>query len=144
MQLRPFLLEILSHLLPRHLHDARILHRRRHLHLLRKLAMHRILHQLPQHPPQRLAAPSLGDHAFALHHPPKGGDGADLLADVLLDLFVEVGGGDGGRGVGRGGEGYEGEGEVAFEGVGDADDAALGNGRVGGDGLFDGAWGLVY
>lgn len=76
-----------------------------------------------------------------MHHSPQGGDGADLLADVLLDLFEEVGRGDGGGGVCGGGDGNEGEGEVAFEGVGDADDAAFGNGRVGGDGLFDGAWG---
>lgn len=36
-----------------------------------------------------------------------------------------------------GGEGDEGEGEVAFEGVGDADDAAFCDGGVGGYGLFD-------
>lgn len=40
--------------------------------------------------------------------------------------------------VGRG-ERYEGEGEVAFEGIGDANDAAFCDGGVGGDGLFYGA-----
>ena len=35
------------------------------------------------------------------------------------------------------GERDEGEGEVAFEGVGDADDAAFGDEGGGGDGLFD-------
>jgi hypothetical protein len=40
--------------------------------------------------------------------------------------------------VGRG-ERYEGEGEVAFEGIGDANDAAFCDGGVGGDGLLYGA-----
>lgn len=38
-----------------------------------------------------------------------------------------------------GGQGYECEGEVAFESVGDTDYAAFGDAGVGGDGLLDGA-----
>ena len=74
-----------------------------------------------------------------MDHAAEGGDGPDLVADELLDFCEEGGGGDGAGGVGGGREGDEGEGEVAFETVGDADDAAFGDGGVGGDGLFDGA-----
>ena len=74
-----------------------------------------------------------------MDHAAKGGDGANLLADELLDFFEEIVGWDGGVGVVRRGEGDEGKGEMAFERVGNADNTAFGNGRMGGDGLFDGA-----
>jgi hypothetical protein len=62
-------------------------------------------------------------------------------ADQLLHFGKEEVGRDGGGGVIGVGERYEGEGEVAFEGVGDADDAAFCDSAVGGDGLFYGACG---
>lgn len=129
----PGLAKIPPHPLPRNLDNPNILHRRRHIHHLVHLPMHRILHQLPQHPAQRLAGPRLGDHAPALNHAAQRGDGADLVADERLDLGQELR-------VGNGlGGGDKGEGEVAFECVGDADDAGFGDERVGGDGLLEGA-----
>jgi hypothetical protein len=141
MQIRTLLLEILPNLIPTNLHDTGVLNRSRDLHLLIELAMHRVLDQLSQDAAERLARARLGDHAFALDHTAQGGDGADLRAYEILHFSEELVGGDGGGGVVGGGERYEGEGEVAFEGVGDADDAAFCDGGVGGDGLFYGACG---
>ena len=129
----PGLAKIPPHPLPRNLDNPNILDRRRHINRLVHLPMHRILHQLPQHPAQRLARPCLGDHAPALNHAAQRGDGADLAADKLLDLGQELR-------VGNGlGGGDKGEGEVAFKGIGNADDTGFGDERVGGDGLLEGA-----
>jgi hypothetical protein len=73
-----------------------------------------------------------------LDHAAERGNGADLRADKLLYFGEELVGGDGGGGVVGCGESYEGEWEVAFECVWDANDAAFGDGGVGGDSLFDG------
>jgi hypothetical protein len=54
-----------------------------------------------------------------------------------LDFTEELVGGDGGGRVIGSGEGDEGEWEVAFECVWYANDAAFGDGGVGGDGLLD-------
>lgn len=137
MQAPPFLFEVLRDLLPRHLHNSSIFHRRRDLHLFIKVSMHCILDQLPQHPPQRLSRPSFGNHAFALDHAAKRGNGADLGTDKLLYFCEKLVRGDGGGRVVGCGESNEGKWEVAFQFVWDADDAAFGDGGVGGDSLFD-------
>jgi hypothetical protein len=74
-----------------------------------------------------------------LDHAAQRGNGADLGADQLLHFGVELLGGDGGGWVVGCRESDEGEGEVAFEFIWDANDAALCDRRVGGDGLLDGA-----
>jgi hypothetical protein len=125
VNLCPLLLEVLPDLPPRHLHRRRILHRRRNLHLLFEFPVHRILHQLPQDPPQRLATAGLGDHAFTLDHATERGYRSDLFADQLLDFFDQLIGWDGRGGVVGCGERDEGEGEVAFQRIWDSDDAAL-------------------
>ncbi|KFY88928.1 hypothetical protein V500_06040 [Pseudogymnoascus sp. VKM F-4518 (FW-2643)] len=99
--------------------------------------MHRILQQLPQDPPQRLARARLGDHILPLDRASEGCNRADLGAYQALDLGEDRRGGRGGGGVSGRGERDECEGEVALEGVGDADDAAFGDEGGGGDGLFD-------
>lgn len=83
---------------------------------LGEVGVHGVLEQLAQHAAQRLAGPRLGDHAFALDHAAEGRDGADLRAYEMLYFGEELGRGDGGGRVVGGGEGDEGEGEVAFEG----------------------------
>lgn len=140
MQNLPPLLKILPHLLPRNLDNSHILNRSRDLNPGVEIAVDGIFQQLSQHAAEGFAAASLGDHAFALDHAAQSGDGADLVADGGLDGVEELGGGDCGGGVRGCREGDEGEGEVAFESVGDADDAAFGDGGVGGDGLLDRAW----
>ena len=75
----PLFLEIRLYLLPRRLDHARIFHRSRHVDLPIKLPVYRILHQLPQHPPQRLPTSRLWNDALPLDHPAKCGDGANLF-----------------------------------------------------------------
>jgi hypothetical protein len=75
-----------------------------------------------------------------LNHSTERSDGADLGAHELLHFGEELVGGNSGGGVVSCGEGNEGEWEMAFECVWDADDAAFGDGRVGRDSLFDGAY----
>jgi hypothetical protein len=74
---------------------------------------------------------------------PQRGDGTDLFPDESLDLMRDIFGGDGGGGVRRGRERDEGKGELALEGVGDADDAGFGDEGMGGDGLLDATYELV-
>lgn len=136
-------LEILLHPSPRNLHNLRILNSRRHANRRIKPSRHRMLHQLPQHPSQRLPAPRLGDHPPALDYPAQRGDGANLLTDERVDLAEEFGWHVGRQGVLAGARCDEGEGEVALELVWDADYACFGDGRVGEDDLFDLAWGLL-
>lgn len=135
----PPLRKVRPHLVPRHVHRRRVLDRARHRHRPRKLAVHRILRQLAQHPPQRLARARLGDHALALDDAAERGNGADLLAHQRLDLGRQLVGGDGRRGMVAGGERDKGKGQLALEGVGDADDAALGDEGMGRYGLLDAA-----
>ncbi len=73
----------------------------------------------------------------------KGCDSADLRSDKFLNFAEELIRGNRGWRMVGGREGDEGEGEVAFEGVGDAYDATLGYTRMGGDGLFDGACRII-
>ena len=119
--------KILRNLLPRHLNDRRILHGSRHLDLLIKLVMHSIIQQLPQNSPERLTGASLRYHTLTLDRTTEGSDGADLAADETLDLFEDLVGDDGRVGVVVLGEGDEGEWELAFEFVGDADYATFGD-----------------
>lgn len=122
-----------------HVHNRRVLDGARHRNVLFKVTVHRILDQLAQHAPQRLAGPRLGDHALALDDAAQRRNGADLLAHRLLQLLGQLVVGNGrGRVVGCG-ERDEGKGELALEGVWDADDAALCHEWVGGDGLLDSA-----
>ena len=95
MCIAALLLEILADLVARHADDAGILDRRGHLHLLLEIPVHRVLHQLSQHPPQRFARAGFGDHAFALHHAAERRDGADLGAHQALHFAVELWGGHG-------------------------------------------------
>lgn len=86
----PLSLKILPHLPPRHLHHPFILHRRRHLHLPLKPPLHAHLHQLPQHPPQRLPTPRLRNHALPHQHPPQRRNTPNLLPHLPLHLAHEL------------------------------------------------------
>lgn len=96
--------------------------------------MDRVLEQLAQDSPQRLARARLGDHALAPDHPAQRGDGANLGADKLLDLleqlFVRFD-----IAVFRSAD--EGERKLALEGVGDANHACFGDERVACDCLLE-------
>jgi hypothetical protein len=90
VQIRTLLLEVLSNLIPTHLHHAGILHRGRNLYFLVELPMHRVLNQLPQYASQCLTRPGLRNHTLALYHTTERCYGSDLGPHELLHFGEEL------------------------------------------------------
>lgn len=135
-KLRPNLLPLaLSKIFPNShpglLHHTGILHRSRHSDLRLKLPLDRILQQLLQHPPQRLARPGLGNNPRRGDKPAQRSDGPNRLSDLLVQLFEQI--------RRRVCDGDESKGDVAFHVVRQTDHGDFGDLRVRADGLLDGA-----
>lgn len=133
--------EIRPHRVPRRVHDAGVLDRRRHADRLVDLAVHAVLEQRAQHAPQRLAGARLGDDGRRgrrrADQATQRGDGPDLRAHARLDLGEQLGV------VERAGRRrhHKGKGQLALELVGNADDRRFRDLRVRGDGLLERAGG---
>lgn len=143
--LQTLLLEEQRHPLPRNINNSFILHSGWNVHFLIEVTLHSVLNQLLQHTSQRLPRPCLWYHAATLDHTAQRGDGPNLVTDLLVNGIEELLGW-GCREVisGSGGAGRdEGEGEVAFHGIGDADYAGFGYTVRRQDGLFDCAYEVV-
>jgi hypothetical protein len=86
MQLLPLPLEVRFDLSSGNINNLRILDCRWHLHLLFKLSIYRILNQLSQNSPQRLAASSFWNHTLSLNHAAETCNATDLPAYGSLYL----------------------------------------------------------